>query len=87
MWMCFLGILVLALLGSTPSFADLVPIDCSSNPTIAQGTNFQPTDDVTLTTGGTCTLTTDQDEDGADTYVSMASLIIYNGVTLSHSQN
>src|SRR3989338_8737785 len=85
MWMCFLCILVLALLGSASSFAAAVSIDCSTNPTIAQGVDFQTTDDVTLTTSGTCTLTTDQDEAGADSYVSMASLTINTDVTLTHA--
>src|SRR3990167_3792749 len=80
-----LALITLLSLFPASLMAAAVSIDCSTNPTIVQGTDFQTTDDVTLTTSGTCTLTTDQTEGSADSYVSMASLTINTCVTLTHA--
>src|SRR3989339_1303942 len=50
-----------------------VGIDCSGNPSISQGVDFAADDDVTLTTGGTCTLTNTS---------QVNTLTINSGVTL-----
>ena len=80
-----IGFIALFLLFPQNAKATAVSISCAANPTIVQGVDFQTTDDVTLTTSGTCALTTDQTEGGADSYVSMASLTIETGVTLTHA--
>ncbi|MBP9761081.1 MAG: peptidoglycan-binding protein [Candidatus Magasanikbacteria bacterium] len=65
--------------------AAFVTQNCSTNPTLVLGVDFNTNDDLTLSGGGTCTITLDQDEAGVDATISLNSLTITENTTLTHA--